>query len=66
MSTEQIVKSEGLSVQAVAILLDVHENTVYNWIHTDVITAIRIGPRLFRIPRSEISRLRSTTNHNTP
>lgn len=53
-------KPEGLSVQMVAMLLDVHENTVYNWIKDDIILAVRVGPRLLRIPRSEISRLRSS------
>jgi excisionase family DNA binding protein len=54
------LKPEGLSVQMVAMLLDVHENTVYNWIKDDIIIAVRVGPRLLRIPRSEISRLRSS------
>lgn len=53
------VKPEAISVQSAAILLDVHENTVYAWIRSGVLTAVRTGPRLLRIPRSEISRLRS-------
>jgi excisionase family DNA binding protein len=59
-TTSSSVRPEGLSVQMVAMLLDVHENTVYNWIKDDIIVAVRVGRRLLRIPRSEISRLRSS------
>jgi excisionase family DNA binding protein len=53
------VRTEGLSVQDVATLLDVHECTVWRWIHSDHIEAVRSGPRLWRIPASEIGRLRA-------
>lgn len=52
------MKPEAISVQTAALLLDVHENTIYAWIRSGVIVAVRTGPRLLRIPRSEISRLR--------
>lgn len=50
---------EAVSVQHAAIILDVHVNTIYNWIESGVVIAVHIGPRLLRIPRSEIARLRS-------
>lgn len=53
------IKPEGLSIQTVAALLDVHENTVRNWIKGGFIKAIRTGPHLIRIPRDEVSRLRT-------
>lgn len=53
------VRPEALSVQDAAVILNVHENTIRNWIREDILVAIRIGPRLLRIPRSEIARLRS-------
>lgn len=52
------MKPEAISVQLAAQLLDVHEETVYRWIRAGVIEAVRIGPRLIRIPRLEIARLR--------
>jgi excisionase family DNA binding protein len=55
------VRPEAISVQTAAALLDVHENTIYNWIKAGVLVAVRTGPRLVRIPRSEISRLRTST-----
>lgn len=59
------VRPEAISVQTAAILLDVHANTIYNWIRAGVIIAVRTGPRLIRIPRSEIARLRSSQiTHN--
>jgi excisionase family DNA binding protein len=48
-----------LSVQHAALLLDVHVNTIYNWIQAEVLIAVHVGPRLLRIPRSEIARLRT-------
>ena len=50
---------EAISVSLAAHLLDVHENTIYNWIRSGSLIAVRVGPRLVRIPRSEIARLRS-------
>lgn len=58
-SSGEELKPEWISIQRAAILLEVHENTVYNWIRTGEIVAIRCGPRLIRIPRSEIVRLRA-------
>lgn len=61
------IKAEAISVQTAAVLLDVHENTVHNWIRAGIIIAVRTGPRLLRIPRSEIARLRvdGTIRHST-
>jgi len=58
-------------VQHAAVILDVHVNTIYNWIESGVVLAVHIGPRLLRIPRSEIARLRAhavapnSTQHTT-
>jgi excisionase family DNA binding protein len=69
------VKPEGLSIQTVAALLDVHENTIRNWIKAGYIKAVRTGPHLIRIPRDEVVRIRvecvittthGTTSHNPP
>lgn len=49
---------EAISIQLAAYLLEVHENTIYNWIREGRIEAIRVGPRLIRIPKDEIKRLR--------
>jgi excisionase family DNA binding protein len=58
VSTTQDVRPEAISVQMAAVLLDVHEDTIYNWIKGGVLVAVRLGPRVIRIPRSEIARLR--------
>lgn len=54
------IRPEAISVQTAAVLLDVHENTIYNWIRAGIIIGVRTGPRLVRIPRSEIARLRTS------
>lgn len=66
-SSSADVRPEAISVQTAAVLLDVHENTIFNWIRMGFIVAVRVGPRLVRIPRSEISRLRATgtIGHNS-
>jgi excisionase family DNA binding protein len=51
--------AEALSIQATADLLSVHHMTVRRWIAKGYIKAVRVGPWLIRIPRSEISRLRT-------
>lgn len=60
VNTTQDPKPEAISIQRAAIILDVHENTIYNWIRSGYLKAIKIGPRIVRIPRSELSRLRTT------
>lgn len=52
------VKPEALSIQDVAVILGVHENTVRNWIAEGILVAVRVGPKLLRVPRSELTRLR--------
>jgi excisionase family DNA binding protein len=50
---------EAISVQLAAQLLMVHELTIRRWIKSGVLSASRVGPKLIRIPRSEIGRLRT-------
>lgn len=52
---------EAISIQHVAQLLDVNPMTIRRWIKARVIVAYRVGPRLIRIPRSEVARMRSIT-----
>ena len=54
-----MIKPEAISVQVAAQVLDVHEETIYRWIRAGFIEAVKTGPRLLRIPRSEIARLRT-------
>ena len=60
-------KPEAISVQRAAVLMDVHENTIYNWLRRGFIVGIRTGPRLIRIPRSELARIRleCVVSHNS-
>lgn len=53
---------EALSLQEAARLLSVHEDTLKNWHKRGWIELIRVGPRLWRVPYSEISRLRKKQN----
>ena len=53
------IKPEALSVQQVADILSVSEGTIRNMIHAGTLKAVRIGKRLYRIPRNELSRLRT-------
>ena len=52
------LKPEALSVQAAAVLLSVSEKTIRRRIKAGEIEAVRIGPKLLRIPRDVIARLR--------
>jgi hypothetical protein len=51
---------EALSLQEAARLLSVHEDTLINWFRRDppFIQLIKVGPRLWRVPKSEIARIR--------
>jgi excisionase family DNA binding protein len=62
MATKTSLNPEALSVQQVADVLFVSESTIRNMIRAGALKAVRIGPRLFRIPRSELSRLRTLQN----
>ncbi len=53
------VKPEALSVQQAAVILSVSEGTIRNWGRLGVLKVIHLGPRLLRIPRDEIQRLRA-------
>lgn len=56
---------EAISLQRAARLLDVHEDTLKRWCKRGKIELIRVGPRLLRVPRSEIARLRAEGFHPT-
>lgn len=47
-----------LSLKQVADILNVSRQTVFNWVKTGYIKAVKIG-RQYRIEQSEIERLRS-------
>lgn len=49
---------EAISLQRAAYLLDVHEDTLRRWWKAGRIVIVRIGPKLLRVPKSEIVRLR--------
>ncbi len=44
----------------------VNTRTVRNWIKTDFIHATRVGPRLIRIPATELQRIAKPLHHDTP
>lgn len=50
---------EAVSPQQVAEILDVSLLTVRRWIYKGYIRAYRVGPKLVRIPRTEILRMRA-------
>lgn len=54
------VAREALSLKRAAHLLDVHVNTLRRWWKGGRIQLIRVGPKLLRMPRSEVARLRAS------
>lgn len=50
---------EAVSVQKAAEILGVNPMTIRRWIKASYIRASRVGPRLIRIPRSELQRMRA-------
>lgn len=44
-------------VREAAYLLGVSPLTVYRWLRDGTLRGVRIGPKLLRIPRSEIERM---------
>lgn len=44
-------------VREAADVLGVSPETVYRWLRDGTLRGIRIGPKLLRIPRSEIERM---------
>jgi len=49
---------EAISLQEAARILSLSESTIRRLIRHGQLEAIRLGPRLLRIPRSELARLR--------
>lgn len=56
------VPREALSLQEAAVLLGVHEDTLKNWHKSGYLELVKTGPRLWRVPREEIARLRRLRN----
>ncbi len=56
---EIVVAERLLQVARVAVLLGVGRSTVYRWIESGVIVAVRYPGPIYRIPVSEIVRLRA-------
>jgi excisionase family DNA binding protein len=54
------IKQEALTIQQAAKLLGVHEDTIRRMAKRGDIEMISLGPKLKRIPKSEISRLRTS------
>lgn len=54
-----VVHPEALSIQDTARLLSVSEHTIRNWIQRGTLKAVRLGPKLWRIPRTELQRIRA-------
>lgn len=58
------VRPEALSIQAAAVLLSVSEKTIRRRIKDGDIEAVRVGPRLWRIPKDVIAKLRSASGRD--
>lgn len=50
---------EAVSIKKAAEVLSVNEMTVRRWIQRGFLKAYRVGPFLIRIPRTELSRMRT-------
>jgi len=54
---ERPPRPSWLSIREAAERLDVSERTIRNWISSSYVRAERVGPRLIRIPASELDRV---------
>ncbi len=45
-----------VTVSEFAKALNVHRQTVYDWVDRGLVDARRLGPKVIRIPRSELER----------
>ena len=54
---ERPPRPSWLSIREAAERLDVSERTIRNWISSSHLRAQRVGPRLIRIPASELDRV---------
>jgi excisionase family DNA binding protein len=52
--------SEFVSPRAVAEVLDVSHGTVLRWVRLGLVEAIKLPGGTYRIPRSELERLKKT------
>ena len=57
---------EYLTPAQFADTMGVNTRTVRNWIKTDFIHATRVGPRLIRIPATELQRIAVPLRGDTP
>lgn len=53
-----VVKPEAFGIRQTAVILHVSEASVRNWIRSGKVKAFRVGPKLWRVPRSELARIR--------
>lgn len=62
MPEQNGVRREAIPLQDAAIILDVSVKTLRRWGASSPprISLIRVGPRLLRVPRDEIVRIRQT------
>jgi excisionase family DNA binding protein len=47
-----------LTIKQAAEMLQVHRNTIYNWMKAGNIQVIRLSPRTFRIEPAELERMK--------
>lgn len=51
------VRREAFTMREVSVILNVCDETIRKMVHAGKIHAVRVGPRMIRIPRSEVARL---------
>lgn len=51
--------AEAISLQDAAIILQVSERTIRRWWKTGDIELVRVGPKLLRVPKDVLAKLRS-------
>jgi excisionase family DNA binding protein len=57
MSAPAISAPALITIAAAAAILGIHENTVRRRIASGEISAVRVGPKLIRIPVAEVERV---------
>ena len=57
MDREETIMEKMLTVQEVATMFSLHENTVRAWIRDGLLPSYNLGPRLVRIKESDLEKL---------